>query len=124
MKICGGAVSFFTLALVAVELACASSASAISITNRDERQHKVTIVEGTVEQSHTLAPLGVLEGLCLQSCVVRLNDSADDEYELEGTEVVSIEEGFLYYDGPEAAPATPPPADAKPADPAPAPKKP
>ena len=50
---------------------------------------------------HLLKPAQVLEGICEKGCVVRLNDSENDEYELEGTEVVSIEEGYLYYDGPE-----------------------
>ena len=49
----------------------------------------------------TLAPSAVLEGFCPSGCVIRLNDSEDDEYKLEGNEVVSIEEGFVYYDGPD-----------------------
>ena len=109
MKICGGAVSLLVCVLLS------SPASAVSITNRDDRAHKVTVVDGANEQSHTIAPLAVLEGVCIKPCVIRLNDSSDDEYELEGPEVVSIEEGFLYYDGADAAPgAAPAPADTPP----------
>lgn len=93
---------------VAVAAFCAEAAAAVSLTNRDERDHKITIVEGESTQEHTLAPSAVLEGICQKGCVIRLNDSDGDEYELEGNEVVSIEEGYLYYDGPEtpAAPDT------------------
>lgn len=93
--------------VTACMLVCLLGAPAfsISITNRDDRQHKLTvIVEGAPDQTLTLAPQAVLEGVCVKPCIVRLNDSADDEYELEGTEIVSIEEGYLYYDGPEIAP--------------------
>lgn len=112
---CGGAVSLLSLLIVA------TPAYAVSITNRDDKAHKVTVISGTTEQSHTVAPLAVLEGVCVSACVIRLNDSADDEYELEGTEVVSIEDGFLYYDGADAAPGAAPGADGatpKPPEPA------
>ena len=33
------------------------------------------------------------------------NDSEDDEYQLEANDVVSIEDGTVYYDGPDARPA-------------------
>ena len=79
----------------------AEAAAAVSLTNRDDRPYKVTIVESGNSQDHTLAPSAVLEGICANGCVIRLNDSEDDEYKLEGDEVVSIEDGFVYYDGPE-----------------------
>ena len=86
----------------------AEAAAEVSLTNRDDRDYQITIVEGTNSQDHTLAPAAVLEGICPKGCVIRLNDNEDDEYELEGNEVVSIEEGYLYYDGPDA-PAEPVP---------------
>lgn len=79
----------------------AEAAAAVSLTNRDDREHKVTVVEGELSQDHSLAPSAVLEGFCPDGCVIRLNDSEDDEYKLEGSETVSIEEGFVYYDDPE-----------------------
>ncbi len=79
----------------------AEAAATVSLTNRDDREHKVTVVESERRQEHTLAPSAVLEGICPDGCVIRLNDSEDDEYKLEGNEMVSIEDGFVYYDGPE-----------------------
>jgi hypothetical protein len=85
------------------------AAQAVSITNRDERDHKVTILpEGESPRDQVLKPNGVLSDVCLKGCVIRLNDNGADEYELEGSEVVSIEDGYLYYDGPEV-PADPAP---------------
>jgi hypothetical protein len=88
----------------------ADAAVAASITNRDDHDHKVTVVEGQSTKDHILKPSAVLEGVCGKGCVVRLNDSENDEYELEGTEVVSIEGGYLYYDGTDA-PAEPVPGE-------------
>ena len=87
------------------------SAEAITVSNRDDKEHKLTVIEGDVKKDLTLAPASVQENICMKGCVVRLNDSENDEYELEGTEVVSIEDGYLYYDGPET-PADQPPAAA------------
>ena len=83
-------------------LATAGVAAGVSITNRDDKDHKLTIMEGEAKAHQVLKPSQVLEGICEKGCIVRLNDSENDEYELEGTEIVSIEEGYLYYDGPEA----------------------
>lgn len=88
----------------------ADAALAVSITNRDDKDHKVTVVEGESTKDHVLKPMAVLEGVCGKGCIVRLDDSENDEYELEGTEVVSIEDGYLYYDGPDA-PAEPMPGE-------------
>jgi hypothetical protein len=99
------------------------AANAVSVTNRDEKEQKIQIVEGDVKKDHTLKPAAVLDGVCLKGCVIRLNDNDNDEYELDGTEVVTIEDGYLYYDGPDAPP--PAAAGAAPAAPAaPAPKAP
>ena len=80
---------------------CAEATAAVSLTNRDDRDHKVRIIEDDKQQEHSLRPSAALDGVCQKGCIVRLNDSENDEYELEGTEVVSIEDGYLYYDGPE-----------------------
>jgi hypothetical protein len=88
------------------------AAIGLSITNRDDHDHKVTIVEGTRSTDHVLKPDATLDNVCLKGCVVRLNDSDEDEYELEGDEVVSIEDSYLYYDNPDA-PTSPPAEDGK-----------
>jgi hypothetical protein len=105
-------------------LCLAGAAEAITVTNRDDKEHKLTVIEGEAKKDLTLAPASIEENICMKGCVVRLNDSENDEYELEGTEVVSIEDGYLYYDGPETPadqpPAAAPGAPAAPATPAPA----
>jgi hypothetical protein len=77
-------------------------AAAVSLSNHDERDHKVTIVEGESSKDHILKPAATLDGVCEKGCVIRLNDNENDEYELEGNEIVSIEDGYLYYDGPDS----------------------
>lgn len=114
--------------IACVMLADSCAMAAVSITNRDDKEHKLTVTEneGGKKSEHVLKPNQVLEGLCEKGCIVRLNDSEEDEYELEGTEVVSIEEGYLYYDGPEGPaeqPAATPPG-AAPTAPGAAPKAP
>jgi hypothetical protein len=86
------------------------AAHAVSITNRDEHDHKVTVIEGDTKADHTLQPSQTLNGICSKGCTIRLNDSEDDEYQLEPDDVVSIEDGSLYYDGPDTPADTAPPA--------------
>ena len=85
--------------LVAVLLST-SAAHAASITNRDEKDRKVTIIEGEARRDHVLKPNGVLDGICEKGCLIQLDDNQQDPFELEGSEVTSIEEGQLYYDEP------------------------
>ena len=75
-------------------------AYASSLTNRDDKDYKVTVIEEKAAKDQVLRPSAALAGICLKGCVVRLNDSDNDEYELQGSDVVSIEDGHLYYDGP------------------------
>jgi hypothetical protein len=115
------------MALLGLCATATAASAAVSVTNRDDKDHKLTVIEeeGAKKTDHMLKPNQVLEGVCVKGCVIRLNDSDDDEYELEGTEVVSIEEGTLYHDGAEGAEAnqgTSPPAQGAP-QPAPPAKK-
>jgi hypothetical protein len=91
-------------ASIAAVLICCPAAHASSITNRDDREYKLTVIEDTATKDLQLAPSVTLKEVCQQGCVVRLDDSADEEYELEGSDVVSIEDGLLYYDDPAASP--------------------
>lgn len=87
---------------------CGTAAfAAVTVTNRDDNDHKLTIIEGETKADRVLKPNEALENICAKGCIIRLNDSENDEYELDGSEVVSIEEGYLYYDGGDA-PADPP----------------
>lgn len=81
-------------ALLSVVL-LATSAGAASVTNRDGSDHKVTVIEGDSKQDHVVKPGGILEGICQKGCLMRLNDSTEEPYELEGPEVTWIEGGEL-----------------------------
>lgn len=94
-----------------------SAAYSASILNRDDRDHVVAVIEGSSQKDHILKPNAVLEGVCEAGCLIRLDDSRDDPFELDGSEVTSIEEGQLYDDelgvpsesgsGPDAQPSQP-----------------
>ena len=86
-----------------VALIWSPAAYASSITNRDDKDYKVSVIEGNAATDHILRPSASLQGVCDKGCVIRLNDSEKDEYELKGSDVVSIEDGYLYYDGPPAS---------------------
>src|SRR5262245_25894910 len=81
------------------------ASAAVTLVNRDDKDHKLTVIEdsGAKTTEHILKPSQVLEGVCEKGCVIRINDSEEDEYELEAGDKVSIEEGYLYYDEPDAA---------------------
>ncbi|MBX9588762.1 MAG: hypothetical protein K2X43_05620 [Hyphomonadaceae bacterium] len=86
-----------------------TAAHAVSITNRDEREHKVTVIEGEAAAEHVLKPSQTLTGICLKGCTIRMHNGEDDAYSLTASDVVSIEDGTVYYDGPAASagPRTP-----------------
>lgn len=86
--------------LIAVLLSSSAVHSA-SITNRDDKDHTVTVIEGSSQKGHVLKPNAVLSGICETGCLIRLGDSQDDPFELESSDVTSIEEGQLYDDGAE-----------------------
>jgi hypothetical protein len=64
-----------------------TAAHGASISNRDERDYTVTII--------------TLSDVCLKGCTIRVNGKEDDEYRLTGGDVVSIEDGTVFYDAPE-----------------------
>jgi hypothetical protein len=77
-----------------------SAVSAATIANRGDHEVKLTITEDTSVKDEILQVGKVIDGVCQKSCIIRLNDSANDEYGLEGSESVSVEGGSLYYDSP------------------------
>ncbi len=91
-------------------------ASAATISNRDDKEQKITIIEGDAKADQVLKPQQVLEKICSKGCVIRLNDNEDDEYQLDPEDVVSIEDGYMYHDQPDTPPnapaATAPPTQA------------
>ena len=107
--------------VLSVAIVGSATAFAASVTNKDDKDHKLTILEGDAKQELQLKPNGVLDGVCLKGCTIRLGSSEDDEYVLEGPEVLSIEDSKIYDDAPDVksdpAPgisARPPPAQTEP----------
>jgi hypothetical protein len=98
----------FLAASIGSKAVLPEAADAASLGNRDEKDRKVTIVEPSGSKEHVLKPGAVLQGICAKGCVVRLGEGTDREYQLEGNEIVSVEKGYLYFEGPE----TPAAADA------------
>ena len=117
------AIGMSLFAAVATAVIAVGPAQAATVTNRDAKDYKLTVLEGDKAQHLTLKPSAVLQDVCPKGCIVRLNDSENDEYELEGTEIVSIEDGYLYYDVPDASPGAPGGAAGAPPPPAGEPKK-
>ena len=74
------------------------SASGITLTNRDSSDQTLIIIEGD-RQSERIIKAGEKLELCEKSCVIRLPDGED--YEFDGKEIVSLEEGLLFLDNPE-----------------------
>ena len=104
-------------AVVVVGLLLSGSAvHAASITNRDEVDRKVTIIEADKKADFVLQPSQALNDVCAKGCTIRLDDGEDDEYMLEADDVVSIEDGSLYYDKADtpATPDAPPTGGARP----------
>ncbi len=86
-------------ALVLAPLALwSAAASGITLTNRDASDQALIIIEGDRQSERTIKAGEKLE-LCEKSCVIRLPDGED--YEFDGPETVSLEEGLLFLDNPE-----------------------
>jgi hypothetical protein len=115
-------ISISTAALAAVvAFASLSSAHALSVTNRDGTDQKVTITEGDKQRLEVVAPSKTLQNVCPAGCVIQLQNG--EEYEFDGNEIVSIEEGLMFLDEPAAEENAAPGADrSSPAQPAPSAK--
>ena len=86
-------------ALLALPLLIASPAAASSLTNREPAAVTIKIIESGDRTEHTLDTNQRLDGICLEGCIVEIVGREDSSYVLEGTEDVSLEDGFVYYDG-------------------------
>lgn len=89
--------------LIAAPLAFWSvAASGITLTNWDTSDQTLVVIEGDRQSERTIKAGEKLE-LCEKSCVIRLPDGED--YEFDGKEIVSLEEGLLFLDNPEESKA-------------------
>jgi hypothetical protein len=102
-----GGMPMLRIALVtALALAAVSPAQALKLTNRDATEQKMTIQENNSAREQTLKPSETMEGFCNSGCTIQMQDG--EEYEFDGNEVVSIEEGLMFLDEAEQGSAPPP----------------
>jgi hypothetical protein len=85
-------------AVAIVALASSTSAYALSVTNRDGTDQKITITEGEKQREEVIATTKTLSNVCPAGCVIQLQNG--EEYEFDGNEIVSIEEGLMFLDEP------------------------
>lgn len=74
-----------------------SAAHAVSITNNDKEEYKLTIFEGEKSRDVTIEPNETIHEVCEKLCSIRLNNDEDNEYEFEGKDTIAIEDGHLTY---------------------------
>jgi hypothetical protein len=86
--------------------AVASPAQAVKLTNRDTIEQKMTIQENGGTREQILKPSETVDGVCNSGCTIKMQDG--EEYEFDGNEAVSIEEGLMFLDEPEQGSAQPP----------------
>lgn len=99
----------FACAGLACFVASLIPATSAVIENKDGSAYKITIEEKGNRSTHQMSAGAKLEGVCLNGCIVILDGISDGAYRLpEGNEIVSIEEGVLFYDGAVAAKAEEP----------------
>ncbi|NJM33577.1 MAG: hypothetical protein HC850_01470 [Rhodomicrobium sp.] len=82
-------------------LLAASQASALQLTNRDTEDRKITITEKEGSKDLIVKPSQVIDDVCKAGCTIKTADG--EEYEFDGNEVVSIEEGLMFLDEPSDA---------------------
>lgn len=84
--------------------------AAVTIINRDEDEHTITIIEGDSKKDYVLKPSQKLTDICEKGCLLRIHeDDEDDPYVLKPDANVSIEDGVLYFEPDAPAPPTPEP---------------
>jgi hypothetical protein len=91
----------FPFLAVFLVISSISAAHAISLTNRDAGDRKLVVIEGDTQNERQIKA-GEKLNLCDKSCVIRLPDGED--YEFDGPEIVSLEDGLLFLDNPDDAP--------------------
>ncbi len=71
-------------------------AEALTITNSDADSHKITVKVGGDAKELTIAPQTEVDPPCDKGCTVELESG--EQYEMQGGEQASIEDGVLFVD--------------------------
>ncbi len=99
---------------IAAALLLPAAALAVTVTNKDDKDHKFVILEGGANQDYVLKPNGVVSIGCPKGCTLRLGPTDDDDYVLEGAETVFIEDDKLFDDTPDGSLGVAPGSSAQP----------
>lgn len=75
-------------------------AGALQLTNRDATDHTLIVADLNDGETRelTATPSQVIDGICMKGCTITMSDG--QEYEFDGNEIVSIEDGLIFMDGP------------------------
>jgi hypothetical protein len=87
-----------SVALIAILSLISTPAAALKLTNRDTSEQKMTISENSGSRDQVLKPSETVEGFCSGGCSIKMQDG--EEYEFDGNEIVSIEDGLMFLDDP------------------------
>jgi hypothetical protein len=71
-------------------------ASALTISNADPDPHTVTVTAGTDTKQVTVEPDQQVDAVCAEGCMVELENG--EQYQMQGGESVSIEDGVIFVD--------------------------
>jgi hypothetical protein len=85
----------FLIASVA-GLVFAFPASALTISNVDPDPHTITVTAGTDTKQVTVEPDQQVDAVCTEGCLVELENG--EQYQMQGGEAVSIEDGVIFVD--------------------------
>lgn len=91
---------------VAASMLLCSSAQATTIINRDSAAHNLRIVEGDQERIVNAEPSQQFDDLCASSCSLYFDDDPE-AYEIAAGDIVSIEDGQLFFEDPSTQPDMP-----------------
>lgn len=83
-----------------------STAQATTIINNDPSVHNMRIVEGDQERIVNAEPSQQLVGLCATTCKLYFDDDPE-AYEIAAGDIVSIDDGQLYFEDASVRPAAP-----------------
>ncbi len=95
------------LAAVCVAGSAIAVADAATLTNRDKRPYDLEIRAGGPPESRKLKAGETIRDVCPKGCSISWGTG--NEYLIEGTDDVSIEDGFMYYDSPAGGSSSSPP---------------
>jgi len=71
-------------------------ASALTISNVDPEPHTIIVTAGTDTKELTVEPDQQVDAVCAEGCLVELENG--EQYQMQGAETVSIEDGVIFVD--------------------------